>query len=118
MTSLDYEGTYSNANMNYSYGEGYKQFSYGVSGGVVVYQNVVTFGQPVEDTNVLIAAPGTTGVDIENDSGVKTDWRGYAVMPYATNYRQNRIALNTTSLDNHTDINEAVTSVVPTKWQR
>ena len=27
----------------------------------------------------------------------------------------NRIALNTSSLDNHTDIDEAVTNVVPTK---
>ncbi|ENZ7484586.1 fimbrial biogenesis usher protein [Klebsiella aerogenes] len=115
LASLDYQGTYGNANLSYSYGEGYRQFSYGASGGVVVHQNGITLGQPLGDTNVLIAAPGADGVDIENDSGVKTDWRGYAVIPYATDYRQNRIALNTTSLDDHTDIDEAVTNVVPTK---
>ncbi|MCU6317030.1 fimbrial biogenesis usher protein [Klebsiella aerogenes] len=115
VASLDYQGTYGNANLSYSYGEGYRQFSYGASGGVVVHQNGITLSQPLGETNVLIAAPGADGVDIENDSGVKTDWRGYAVIPYATDYRQNRIALNTTSLDDHTDIDEAVTNVVPTK---
>lgn len=115
LASLDYQGTYGNANLSYSYGEGYRQFSYGASGGVVVHQNGITLSQPLGETNVLIAAPGADGVDIENDSGVKTDWRGYAVIPYATDYRQNRIALNTASLDDHTDIDEAVTNVVPTK---
>ncbi|WP_255964886.1 fimbria/pilus outer membrane usher protein [Klebsiella pneumoniae] len=29
---------------------------------------------------------------------VRTDWRGYAVLPYATEYRENRIALDTNTL--------------------
>ncbi|MGR7122253.1 fimbrial biogenesis usher protein [Klebsiella aerogenes] len=115
LASLNYQGTYGNANVSYNYGDGYRQFSYGASGGVVVHQNGITFSQPLGDTNVLIAAPGADGVDIENQTGVKTDWRGYAVIPYATEYRQNRVALNTTSLDSHTDIDEAVTNVIPTK---
>nr|VXZ92454.1 Outer membrane usher protein fimD precursor [Klebsiella pneumoniae] len=32
---------------------------------------------------------------VENQTGVRTDWRGYAVLPYATEYRENRIALDT-----------------------
>lgn len=115
LASLDYQGTYGNANVSYNYSDGYHQMSYGASGGVVLHQNGVTFSQPLGDTNVLIAAPGAEGVDVENNNGVKTDWRGYAVVPYATEYRLNRVALNTNSLDNHTDIDEAVDSVVPTK---
>lgn len=115
LASLDYRGTYGNLNASYNYGKGYQQLSYGASGGLVVHQNGITMGQPLGDTNVLIAAPGAEGVDVENNTGVKTDWRGYAVVPYATDYRMNRIALNTSSLDNHTDIDEAVTNVVPTK---
>lgn len=115
LASLDYRGTYGNLNASYNYGKGYQQLSYGASGGLVVHQNGITAGQPLGDTNVLIAAPGAEGVDVENNTGVKTDWRGYAVVPYATDYRMNRIALNTSSLDNHTDIDEAVTNVVPTK---
>ncbi|PCQ96192.1 hypothetical protein CQA61_29970, partial [Klebsiella pneumoniae] len=31
-------------------------------------------------------APGAGGVKVENQTGVRTDWRGYAVLPYATEY--------------------------------
>ncbi|MDI8082397.1 fimbria/pilus outer membrane usher protein, partial [Salmonella enterica subsp. enterica serovar Kentucky] len=60
-------------------------------------------------------APGAKGVRIENQTGVKTDWRGYAVMPYATVYRYNRVALDTNTMDNHTDVENNVSSVVPTE---
>jgi outer membrane usher protein len=52
---------------------------------------------------------------VENQTGVKTDWRGYAVMPYATVYRYNRVALDTNTMSNNTDIENNVSSVVPTK---
>ncbi len=75
----------------------------------------MTFSQPLGDTNVLIKAPGASGVSVENQTGVKTDWRGYAVMPYATVYRYNRVALDTNTMSNNTDIENNVSSVVPTK---
>lgn len=52
---------------------------------------------------------------VENATGVKTDWRGYAVVPYANTYRKNRIALDTTTLGDKVDIDDAVVDVVPTK---
>jgi len=82
---------------------------------VVGHADGVTLSQPLGDTNVLIKAPGASGVSIENQTGVKTDWRGYAVMPYATVYRYNRVALNTNTMSTSTDIENNVSSVVPTK---
>lgn len=113
--SLNYQGTYGNANMGYNYGQGYQQVNYGVSGGMVLHHHGLTLSQPLGDTNVLIAAPGAGGVGIENVTGVSTDWRGYAVVPYATTYRQNRVALDTTTMDKHTDIDDPVATVVPTQ---
>lgn len=113
--SLAYQGAYGKANASYNYSAGYHQINYGASGGVVIHQNGVTLSQPLGDTNILVAVPGADGVDVENQTGIKTDWRGYAVIPYGTNYRQNRIALDTTTLDDHTDIDGPVTDVVPTK---
>lgn len=81
----------------------------------MAHRNGITLGQPLGDTNVLIAAPGADNVGIENNTGVTTDWRGYAIVPYASTYRQNRIALNTNTLDSHTDIDDAVINVVPTQ---
>lgn len=112
---LNYQGGLGNANANYNYGRGYQQFTYGLSGGVVAHANGVTLGQPLGDTNVLIKAPGADGVAVENATGVRTDWRGYAVVPYATTYRRNRVALDLKTLKNNTDLDDAVVNVVPTQ---
>lgn len=113
--SLNYQGTYGNANLGYNYGQNYQQINYGLAGGVVLHRHGLTLSQPLGDTNVLISAPGADGVSVDNAIGVKTDWRGYAVIPYATTYRQNRIALNTTTMNLHTDIDDPVANVVPTQ---
>ena len=112
---LNYQGGLGNANADYNYGRGYQQFTYGLSGGVVAHANGVTLGQPLGDTNVLIKAPGADGVAVENATGVRTDWRGYAVVPYATTYRRNRVALDLKTLKNNTDLDDAVVNVVPTQ---
>lgn len=33
---------------------------------------------------VLVKAPGADNVKIENQTGIHTDWRGYAILPFAT----------------------------------
>lgn len=91
-----------------------KQFYYGMSGGVLAHANGITLGQPLNDTVVLVKAPGAEGTKVENQTGVRTDWRGYAVLPYATEYRENRVALDTNSLADNVDLDDAVVSVVPT----
>ncbi|HDC4533960.1 TPA: fimbrial biogenesis usher protein [Enterobacter asburiae] len=115
--SLQYNGGYGSANAGYNYSSNgdYQQVNYGLSGGVVAHRNGITLSQPLGDTNVLIAAPGADNVNVEGQAGVHTDLRGYAVVPYATTYRQNRMALDTNSMGDDLDIDDAVTNVVPTK---
>jgi len=113
--STNYRGGYGSGNAGYSYSSNYKQLSYGVRGGVLLHADGVTLGQPIGETGVLIAAPGISGAAIENETGVRTDWRGYAIKPYASVYRENRVALDTASFDDHTDIDDAVSRVVPTR---
>jgi outer membrane usher protein len=112
---LNYQGGYGNVTAGYNYSQGYRQATYGLSGGVIAHRNGLTLSQPLGDTNVLVAAPGAEGVDVLNSTGVKTDWRGYAVVPYATTYRNNRIALDTTTFNSHTDVDDPVVNVVPTQ---
>ena len=112
--ALNYRGDYGNANVGYSHSDNMKQFYYGMSGGVLAHANGITLGQPLNDTVVLVKAPGAEGTKVENQTGVRTDWRGYAVLPYATEYRENRVALDTNSLADNVDLDDAVVSVVPT----
>jgi len=115
--SLSHQGGYGNSNVGYSYSENglSQQVNYGVAGGVIAHRHGVTFSQPLGETNVLVEAPGANRVKVENATGIKTDWRGYAVVPFATTYRKNRIALDTTSLGDKVELDDAVVDVVPTK---
>lgn len=113
--SLSYQGGYGNSNIAYNYSKDYQQVSYGMSGGIVAHSEGITLSQPLGDANVLVSAPGAAGVDIENYTGVSTDWRGYAVIPYATTYRRNRVALDINTLKENTDVDSNVGSVIPTQ---
>lgn len=113
--SGDYKGGYGDANLGYSYSSNHRQLSYGLSGGAILHSGGITIGQPPGETNVLVAVPGIPDVDVENEPGIHTDWRGYAIIPYASNYRENRVALDTDSMNDQTDIDDAVSHVVPTR---
>ncbi|EPY4491233.1 fimbrial biogenesis usher protein [Klebsiella variicola] len=110
-----WRSTYGSASAGYNHNRYNRSLNWDVSGSMVAHADGVTLSQSLGDTNVLIKAPGAKGVQVENETGVKTDWRGYAVMPYATVYRRNRVALDVNSLDMHTDLEDNVQNVVPTE---
>jgi outer membrane usher protein len=112
--SLTYRGGSGSVNVGYSRSNGYNQLYYGLSGGVLAHEDGITLSQPLNDTLVLVKAPGANNVLVENQTGIRTDWRGYAVLPFAMDYRENRIALNTNTLADNVDLNDTVVSVVPT----
>lgn len=113
--SLGYQGGYGSTSLGYGYSRDYRQLRYGASGSAVLHGGGLTLGQPLGSTNVLIAAPGAADVPVENSTGIHTDWRGYTVVPYASTYRENRVALDVGGLDDHTDIDNPVTRVIPTR---
>lgn len=113
--SLNYQGTYGNASAGYGYSQRFRQVRYGAAGSAVLHSGGMTFGQPLGATNVLVVVPGATDVPVENGIGVSTDWRGYAVVPYASMYRENRVALDVSRLDRDTDVDNAVSRVIPTR---
>nr|WP_139800429.1 fimbrial biogenesis usher protein [Kluyvera intermedia] len=113
--SANWQAAYGTLGLGYNYDRDQHDYNWQLAGGIIGHADGVTFSQPPGETNVLIKAPGARGVRIENQTGVKTDWRGYAVIPYATVYRYNRIALDTLSMDNHTDVENNVSRVVPTQ---
>lgn len=113
--SLSYQGGSGNASLGYGYSNDYHRVSYGVSGGAVLHSGGLTLSQPLGETSILVAAPGAADVPVENGTGIHTDWRGYTVVPYAGSYRENRVALDVSQLDDHTDIDNAVSRVVPTR---
>lgn len=90
-----------------------KNFNYNMSGGAILHAGGLTFGQNLGDTNILVDAQGAKGVKLENSQNVHTNSRGYAIVPFAENYRLNRIALDANSLDDKTEILSNVQNLVP-----
>jgi outer membrane usher protein len=101
--------------VGYSYGNDSRRLNYGLSGGVVVHSGGATLSQPLGDTVVLVAAPGASDVGVVNSTGLNTDARGYAVVPYSSPYRRNRISLNTTTLGPNVELEESAKDVIPTR---
>jgi outer membrane usher protein len=113
--SLDYSGTYGRVNGGYSYSQHNQQVNAGLSGGIVAHPYGVTFSQPLGDTMALVRAPGANDARVYNQRGVTTDWRGYAVVPYVSAYRKNNVKLATETLGDDVDLDQAATTVIPTR---
>ncbi|MBV6817992.1 fimbrial biogenesis outer membrane usher protein [Rahnella sp. PD12R] len=113
--SADYRGTYGEVNGGYAYDQNSQRVNYGVQGGIVAHEGGVTWGQPLGETIALVKAPGANGVGVSNQTGVKTDWRGYALVPYASPYRKNQVGLNTQTLPDDVDLALTTQNVVPTR---
>lgn len=112
---LSYRGASADVGMGYSSSSNYRQLSYDAAGSMVLHRDGLTISQPLGDTNILVAAPGAAGVALENGNGLQTDGRGYAVRPWASGYRENRVALDASTLDDRTELDGAVMKVVPTR---
>ncbi|MDU2942914.1 fimbria/pilus outer membrane usher protein [Citrobacter braakii] len=113
--NADYRGTYAEATTGYAYDKNSQRLNYGLQGGIVAHASGVTFGQPLGETIVLVQAPGASGVGVSNQSGVKTDWRGYTIVPYTSPYRKNQVQLNTLTLPDNVELTQTTRNVVPTR---
>lgn len=113
--NADWRAAYGQINGGYSYDRNSQRLSYGVQGGILAHENGVTFGQPMGETVALVAAPGAKNVDILGYPGVKTDYRGYAVVPYISPYRKNDVTLDPESFGNNTEVAITTQTVIPTR---
>jgi outer membrane usher protein len=113
--NLDYRGTYGEATAGYSYDKNTQRLNYGLNGSVAAHRNGVTLGQPLGETAALVAAPGADGASISNQTGVRTDFRGYALVPYLTPYRRTEVALSPDTLPDDVDLPQSSRRVTPTR---
>ncbi len=112
--ALQYEGAWGDYNSGYSYAGDSRNLSYGMSGGAVLHEDGLTLSQPLGNTNISVKAPGASHVAVLNHRGIKTDSSGYAVIPYATPYRVNQVALDVTTVGNDVELENAIANKIPT----
>ncbi|WP_141700370.1 fimbria/pilus outer membrane usher protein, partial [Klebsiella pneumoniae] len=83
--------------------------------GIVAHRDGINAGQSFSDTSALVKAPGVNGTRVVGNTGVKTDYRGYAIVPNITMYRRNDVVLDTETMPNDVDLDTTVATVVPTR---
>ena len=115
MASLDYSGSQGEINIGYGYDRDQQRINYGIQGGLLIHENGLTLSQPLGDTVALVKAPGAKNVRVLNQTGIETDWRGYAVVPYLSVYHRNIVSLDTTTLADNVDMTLSSQTVIPTR---
>lgn len=113
--SADYKGGQGEITGGYNYDDDTQQVNYGLRGGIVAHPHGITLSQPLGQSLAIVNAPGADDAKVQNNTGVYTDGRGYAVVPYVNPYKKNRIALDTSTLGDEVDIDTAVQTVTPTQ---
>ncbi|MEG1209897.1 MAG: outer membrane usher protein [Leclercia sp.] len=92
-----------------------KQYSASYSGGMLLHSGGLTLtpGSIGEtDALALVKASGAEGAFLTNGSG-EINGSGYAVMPYLSAYRENRITLDTSNLTADVDVKNNSTLAIP-----
>ena len=113
--NVNYLNNYGRFNAGYFTSDTNNNFSASMEGGVLFHENGVTFGQSLGETSILIKAKDAPNIGITNRAGIKTDYRGYAILPHAEAYRENTINLNINSLSDKVEITNNINVVTPTR---
>nr|WP_241810677.1 fimbria/pilus outer membrane usher protein [Serratia sp. 14-2641] len=110
-----YQGSRGMVNGGYSYSSSNRSLNLGGNGAVLVHPEGVTLGQMLGSSVAVVSAPGAAGTQVMNGGNVRTDSRGYAVVPYLSNYQTNNISLNPSTLPDDVDMTQSSLNVYPTK---
>ncbi len=113
--SASYRGNSGTVSAGYNRSHAQEQINYGLRGGIVAHPYGITLAQELGDTVALVRAPGAANIKVNNQTGLSTDWRGYAVMPYMSPYRRTDISLDPQGLGNNVALDQTSTSVTPTR---
>lgn len=113
--NANWRATYGEVNGGYTRDKYSERLNYGTQGSIIAHENGVTFGQQLGETTALVASSGAGDVAIQSQTGVRTDFRGYAIVPYVSPYRKNDITLDTQTLNDDTELALTTQTVIPTR---
>ena len=115
--NVGYKGTYGEINSGYSNNGDHHRLNYGVRGAMILHDKGLTLGRSISgemSAVALVEAPEASNTKVQNNRGIRTDWRGYTIVPYLTPYKTTRISLEPGSLLNNVELESTTKTVVPT----
>lgn len=112
---LDWQGNYGDIGGDYYYTPTMHQISANVSGGAILHRHGLTLGPRINGTAALVEVPGVSGVSTSEDHRLKTDFRGYSIVPSIFPYEEHDILLETTDLPPDAEVTKTDAKVLPTE---
>ncbi|MGF7539542.1 fimbria/pilus outer membrane usher protein [Providencia rettgeri] len=112
--NIGYQGSKGSLSGGYSYSNETRAVNMNASGGLLAHSGGITFSSSLGDSVALIYAPEASGTRLMNGYD-KVDWQGYAVVPYLSNYMQNSVGIDPTTLPDDVDVTYSNANVYPTK---
>lgn len=115
LASAEWAGTYGKLGGSYSYSDQYRTMSASLNGGLIIHHRGITFGQPFTDSVVLAETPGVKGVKVGGWPGIRTDYRGFTLLPYLSNYQNNIVKVDTASLSSTAELLQSEGHAIPSQ---
>ncbi|MEQ5162160.1 fimbria/pilus outer membrane usher protein [Proteus terrae] len=113
--NASYKGQLGDITGGYSYSKDNHNLYYGVNGSVVAHSGGIVLGQQLGETSAIVDIPNAKDIAILNQAGVKTNSRGYALVPYVTPYRKNTLEVDTLMLPENTEMELTSQTISPSR---
>ncbi|WP_394517070.1 fimbria/pilus outer membrane usher protein [Pantoea sp. SGAir0175] len=110
-----YSGSAGTLSAGFNRSPSQQQINYGLRGGIVAHPYGVTLSQDLGETIALIRAPGASDLKVGNQTGLRTDTFGQAIMPWVIPYQRTEISLNPKGLKPTVTLGKTTASVTPTR---
>lgn len=115
LVSAGYKGTYGELWGGYHRSTSISQLSGRINGKVIFTSEGIVAGQDYGDTVALVKAPGAAGLSVGYLPGLKTDFRGNAIVGAMIPYRKNTIDINPDGLPEKVSLIQTSATIVPTR---
>jgi len=112
--NLGWQGSKGNINAGYGYSRDMRTMNLNLSGAAIAHAEGLTLSRTLGSSVALVSAPGAVGVKLASGNGV-TDWKGFAIAPYLSDYTSNSIGLDPSTLPNNVDLPQSHMEIYPTK---
>jgi outer membrane usher protein len=111
--SVGYQAPYGNLGAGVTHSSNYRNLSLNASGAVLLHADGVEFGPYLGETSGLVEVRDIPNIGVMNATGVKTNNRGFALVPQLRPYRTNQVVLETDHLGPEIEIDNGSLQVIP-----
>jgi outer membrane usher protein len=112
--NVSYTSSVATLTGNTSKSSSYTQAGVGVSGGIVAYSGGVAFTPLMGDTLAIVEARDAAGARVTNNSGLRVDPWGHAIVSTLTPFASNQIEIDPKGLPINVELKSTQQSVAPT----